>query len=346
MIFLYEDQRYLDEPLSGLTDDPNDYDYTVKIYTTNQQPTYDIIPTWRQVLDKYEQPKYLMLEVYSNVSDTMKYYHYGANFPFNFYTITNLTRNSNAEDIKYVIDSWYDNIPEGCTPNWVTGNHDQPRLVTRLGESRARAITTSVFLLPGVIVTYYGEEIGMTDEYISWEETVDPQGCRAGKAHYLTNSRDPERTPFQWDDSVSAGFSSNSHTWLPVNENYKTLNLVEEKKEKNSYYALYEKVSKLKRSEYFKGAKLVTKVLDEYVFAVARETEDHGSVYAISNFGDTDSTVDLSVFDNVSSILNVHYASVISDILTWESVIQIRRVTIPAASVVILITPNADFVID
>ncbi|KOX72590.1 putative maltase H [Melipona quadrifasciata] len=119
MIFLYEDQRFLNEPLSGVTDDLNDYDYTLKIYTTNQPQTYDIIPTWRQVLDKYEQPKYLMLEVYSNVSDTMKYYHYGADFPFNFYTITNLTRTSTAEDIKNVIDSWYDNMPKGYTPNWV-----------------------------------------------------------------------------------------------------------------------------------------------------------------------------------------------------------------------------------
>ena len=54
-------------------------------------------------------------------------------------------------------------------------------------------------------MTYYGEEIGMTDAYISWEETVDPEGCRAGKANYQSTSRDPERTPFQWDNSVAAG---------------------------------------------------------------------------------------------------------------------------------------------
>ena len=67
-----------------------------------------------------------------------------------------------------------------------------------------------------------------------------------------------------------AGFSSNSRTWLPVNPNYKTLNLADEKKDKNSYYALYEKLSKLKKSPHFKQANLVTKVLDEYVFAFAR----------------------------------------------------------------------------
>ena len=119
MIFLCEDQRFLDEPLSGLTDDPNNYDYTEKIYTTNQPQTYDILPTWRKVLDEYEQPKYLMIEAYANISDTMKYYHYGADFPFNFYTITNLTRTSTAADIKNIVDLWYTNMPEGGTANWV-----------------------------------------------------------------------------------------------------------------------------------------------------------------------------------------------------------------------------------
>ncbi|XP_043521918.1 alpha-glucosidase-like isoform X2 [Frieseomelitta varia] len=344
MIFLYEDQRFLDEPLSGLTDDPDVYDYTEKIYTTNQQPDYDILPTWRKVLDEYEQPKYIMIEAYSNMSDTMKYYHYGADFPFNFYTITNLTSSSSAADIKHIVDSWYNNMPEGSTPNWVAGNHDHSRLIARLGEPRARAVTMSLLLLPGVSVTYYGEEIGMTDAYISWEDTVDPEGCRAGKANYQNITRDPERTPFQWNDTVAAGFSSNSHTWLPVNPNYKTLNLADEKKDKNSYYTLYEKLSKLKKSPHFKQANLVTEVLDEYVFAFARETEKHGSVYAITNFGDEDSTVDLSVFDNIPSKLDVYYASAISGILSWENVVQVQHVTIPAASVVILTTPNANFV--
>ena len=85
------------------------------------------------------------------------------------------------------------------------GNHDRSRLIKRVGEPRARAVTTFVLLLPGVGVTYYGEEIGMTDAYISWEDTQDPQGCLAGKANYQSSSRDPERTPFQWNDSVAAG---------------------------------------------------------------------------------------------------------------------------------------------
>ncbi|KAK9308582.1 hypothetical protein QLX08_001445 [Tetragonisca angustula] len=343
MTFIYEDQRFLDEPLSGQTDDPNSYYYTEKIYTSDQQSNYDILPTWRQVLDKYKQPKYMVVEPFGNTEKTMKYYYYGIDFPFNLDLITNLTVHSTAADIKHIVDTWYNISLEGGTPNWVAGNHDRNRLIKRMGEPRARAVTTFVLLLPGATITYYGEEIGMTEGYISWEDTVDPLGCTSNKAQYQSVSRDPARTPFQWNNSVSAGFSSNSRTWLPVNPNYKTLNLADEKKDKNSYYALYEKLSKLKKSPHFKQANLVTKVLDEYVFAFARETKEHGNVYAITNFGDKASTVDLSVFNKIPRILDVHYATADSKVLPWKRVVQVRRVRLPARSVVILTTPNAKF---
>jgi alpha-glucosidase len=60
-------------------------------------------------------------------------------------------------------------------------------------------------LIRGTAVTYYGEEIGMVDTWISWEDTVDPAGCNMGEDRYEAFSRDPARTPFQWDNSKNAG---------------------------------------------------------------------------------------------------------------------------------------------
>ena len=62
--------------------------------------------------------------------------------------------------------------------------------------------------LPGTAMTYNGEEIGMTDAFIRWDETKDPQAINAGEAKYLETSRDPCRTPMQWDSSTSAGESA------------------------------------------------------------------------------------------------------------------------------------------
>lgn len=51
-----------------------------------------------------------------------------------------------------------------------------------------------------------GEEIGMVDGHISWEDTVDPSGCNTDDPeNYWKSSRDPERTPFQWSADKNAG---------------------------------------------------------------------------------------------------------------------------------------------
>lgn len=52
---------------------------------------------------------------------------------------------------------------------------------------------------------FKGEELAFTDVHISWEETVDPQGCNTNENDYEAASRDPARTPFQWDDTNLAG---------------------------------------------------------------------------------------------------------------------------------------------
>lgn len=45
----------------------------------------------------------------------------------------------------------------------------------------------------------------MTDVYISWEDSVDPQACNSNPDRYYDLSRDPARTPYQWDASANAG---------------------------------------------------------------------------------------------------------------------------------------------
>lgn len=77
----------------------------------------------------------------------------------------------------------------------------------------------------------------MTNGEVSWEETKDPQGCNTeDPINYNKVSRDPARTPFQWDDSTNAGFSTAKTTWLPVASNYKTVNLKAQKAAPKSHF--------------------------------------------------------------------------------------------------------------
>lgn len=85
------------------------------------------------------------------------------------------------------------------------GNHDQHRVASRYGPELVDGLNMLAQLLPGSGITYNGEEIGMEDADISFKDTVDPAGRNAGSERYELFSRDPERTPFQWDDTIDSG---------------------------------------------------------------------------------------------------------------------------------------------
>ncbi|KAG5334241.1 MAL1 glucosidase, partial [Acromyrmex charruanus] len=331
---LCEDVRFLDEPLTG-NSNPNDYGYTYKTYTKDLPHTYEVVKGWREVLNEYSDEKVMMIEVYANMTMTMKYYVYGAHFPFNFGFITDTNQNSKAIDFKRLIDRWMVNMPVlRATANWVIGNHDKPRLVTRYGRYRAEIITMITLLLPGVAVTYNGDEIGMEDTWISWEDTKDPQGCNAGKDVYENASRDPARTPFQWDNTTSAGFSTNQKTWLPVNKNYLTLNLAAQKEQNNSYNALYKAVSALRKLPVIKRGTLTTTLLNNDVFAFIRKINGE-VVYVVANFANEEETVDLSTLVYASSQLNVYYATTNAHHLIGKIIKDVHAVKIPALGAVI-----------
>ena len=85
------------------------------------------------------------------------------------------------------------------------GNHDVPRMSTKFGSENIDLLHMITYLLPGTVVTYYGEEIGMENTELSWDETVDPAGKIAGINKFKQFSRDPERTPMQWNSGKNAG---------------------------------------------------------------------------------------------------------------------------------------------
>ena len=105
-------------------------------------------------------------------------------------------------------------------------------------------------LLPGVAVTYNGEEIGMVNTEVSWEDTVDPAGLNCGPDHFTEEgcSRDPERTPMQWNTNSQAGFTNASRAWLPVNPNYREgVNVRDQTASSDSHLGVYTALTDLRR---------------------------------------------------------------------------------------------------
>ena len=150
--------------------------------------------------------------------------------------------------------------------------------------------------LPGVSITYYGEELGMTNNMdITFEQTVDPSGLNCGPEHYNDEvcSRDPERTPMQWNAGVNAGFNEGGSTWLPVNEDYTTVNVESQLADPSSHLAFFKGLLRQRKLDVYKNGSVNTVVKGD-ILAVARTLESERVVQvSLVNFGDSTATIDL-----------------------------------------------------
>ena len=104
-------------------------------------------------------------------------------------------------------------------PSWAFENHDAPRALSRWCEpqdrdSFARLKMLLLLSLRGNAIIYYGEELGLTQVDIPFDQLQDPEAIANWPR---TLSRDGARTPMPWNDSACAGFGSQS-PWLPVGD--------------------------------------------------------------------------------------------------------------------------------
>src|SRR5205085_1833543 len=97
--------------------------------------------------------------------------------PFNF---SLLQVDWHARRIAELIDEYEGLLPPGGWPNWVLGNHDRPRIASRVGREQARIAAMLLLSLRGTPTIYYGDEIGMVQVPIPPERVRDLIGTRAG----------------------------------------------------------------------------------------------------------------------------------------------------------------------
>lgn len=248
---LNDDGTYPDEPLSGQNNDPDSNKYLDHIYTRDQIENPELLMEWRSFVDSYTMKnggdtRVLLAEAYSPMSAIDLYYgndtHPATHMPFNF-NLMSLDKDSNARDLEESIDKWMEVMwTKHKTANWVLGNHDNPRIGARLGKEKKDIFNIILAALPGTTVTYYGEEIGMDNV---------PTEC----TNITCDFRDGERTPFQWNDEISAGFSDTNKTWLPVSSDYKKLNAKVQRGEDRSSLNIFKRMQDLKQTSAFTAFK-------------------------------------------------------------------------------------------
>lgn len=171
--------------------------------------------------------------------------------------------------LKQLLEEWQLNMQEHNGWNAVFWcNHDQPRIVSRLGDDRlywkesAKMLAACIHLLRGTPYIYQGEEIGMTNpgytkigqyrdvESLNYYEIMRDQGKTEAEAMEVlrARSRDNSRTPMQWSGDVYAGFSS-CEPWISVPDNYREINAETEKNDPDSIFNFYRQLIRLRKEK-------------------------------------------------------------------------------------------------
>jgi alpha-glucosidase len=211
---LIKDDQFRDNPAN-----PNfrtgrpPHETLLNLYSADRPEVLDVVAEMRRVVDEFED-RVLIGEIYLPIDRLVAYYGQdlaGAHLPFNFAL---LSTPWHARDIAKLIDDYERALPVGAWPNWVLGNHDRPRVASRVGPAQARVAAMLLLTLRGTPTMYYGDEIGMRQVAIAPEQVRDPfeknvPGIGVG--------RDGCRTPMQWDASANGGFTTGA-PWLPLAE--------------------------------------------------------------------------------------------------------------------------------
>jgi alpha-glucosidase len=196
----------------------------------------------RDVLDEYEE-RMMVGEIYLPVERLVTYYGAqgsGVHLPFNFQLIE---LPWHARALADAIDRYEALLPSYGWPNWVLGNHDNPRIASRIGAAQTRVAAMLLLTLRGTPTLYYGDEIGMHNVPIPPERVQDPfeknvPGMGLG--------RDPSRTPMQWSAAANAGFTTGS-PWLPIADDYTSRNVEAQSADPTSILTLYRRLIHLRR---------------------------------------------------------------------------------------------------
>src|SRR5580704_2814632 len=215
----------------------------IQLYSADLPEVHDVIAGLRRVVEAFPQ-RLLIGEIYLPIERLVAYYGRdlgGVHLPFNFALLDTPWQ---ARAIAKLIDRYEAALPPGGWPNWVLGNHDRPRIASRVGADQARVAAMLLLTLRGTPTIYYGDEIGMQQVPIPKELVRDPVERNMPG---LGLGRDGTRTPMQWDATRHAGFSQ-AEPWLPLAEDFHSENVVNQRGDGTSILNLYRRLIAARRA--------------------------------------------------------------------------------------------------
>ena len=238
---------------------------------------------------------------------------------------------------KQVLSKWQVAFKEDGWNSLFWNNHDTPRVVSRWGNDdtyrveSAKCFAILLHLMKGTPYIYQGEEIGMTNRFISSIDEVDDiesrnmyherleQGYSKEEILNAINvkGRDNARTPVQWDSSEHAGFTT-GEPWLAVQPNYTSINVEQAVSDKESVFHTYKQLIQLRKDHPAIVWGDYTLLLPDHPTVFAYERRYQGERWVVvANISDEKQQVSLDDMPNEYDVMATNYNRSAVD---WRSV--------------------------
>ncbi len=176
--------------------------------------------------------------------------------------------------VKRALEAWPE-TEAGPWPSWAFSNHDAPRAISRwAGPQHQAAIARLAILLlaslRGNVFLYQGEELGLPQANIRFEDLRDPEAISNWP---LTLGRDGARTPMPWRADATHGGFTKARPWLPIGAGHLALSVEAQQRDADSVLAFTRRVIALRRrSEALRSGAMRVVEASQAVLALERRS--------------------------------------------------------------------------
>ncbi|MEM9524787.1 MAG: DUF3459 domain-containing protein, partial [Pseudomonadota bacterium] len=226
----------------------NPYNHQEHLYSKNQPENLDFLRRFRSALNEYGACAVGEVGDAQYGLEIMGQYTRGDDFVQMCYAFEFLARERlTAPRVAQVFDL-FDQVAGDGWACWAFSNHDVMRHATRweLPPAAQRLYATLLLCLRGSICLYQGEELGLPEADVEFEDLRDPYGLEFWPKF---KGRDGCRTPMVWEPSNQNGGFSTGRPWLPVSSHHLTLSVAAQENDPTALLHHYRRALAFRRSQ-------------------------------------------------------------------------------------------------
>lgn len=245
----------------------NPYNFQDHLYDKTQPENIAFLRRLRAVLDDYpgsttvgevgESQRGTQVQADYTAGDDLLHMCYDFDFLSNVHPT--------GTQVAHVLDRFQRIVTEGWAC-WAYSNHDVVRHPSRwsLTDPAARVYAGLMMCMRGSICIYQGEELGLTEAYVAYEDLQDPYGKRFWPKF---KGRDGCRTPMPWGADARNGGFSDGQPWLPVAMEHLHLAVSEQERDPESMLQFYREMLGFRRAHAAlrKGGLIILEAQDTFL---------------------------------------------------------------------------------